>query len=108
MGKREGGSGERMAVMESQMAQSLANLRALQEANSKSHQMTMMGMGEGPARAGPSRRTAEQRRIIEESEEEEEEEKEGEVEEKEKDGEGEEEETAPTEAQSEKGKERVE
>ncbi|GAW07876.1 hypothetical protein LENED_009897 [Lentinula edodes] len=36
--KREGGSGERMAVMESQMAQSLANLRALREANSKSHQ----------------------------------------------------------------------
>ncbi|KAJ3858856.1 hypothetical protein EV359DRAFT_87119 [Lentinula novae-zelandiae] len=37
-GKREGGSGERMAIMESQMAQSLADLRALQEANSKSHQ----------------------------------------------------------------------
>ncbi|KAJ3858151.1 hypothetical protein EV359DRAFT_88177 [Lentinula novae-zelandiae] len=74
--KREGGSGERIAVMESQMAQSLADLRALREANSKSHQylrqllrrqeddhahliametrMAMMGMGEGLATAGPS------------------------------------------------------
>ncbi|KAJ3870984.1 hypothetical protein F5051DRAFT_446829 [Lentinula edodes] len=70
--------------------------------------MAMMGMGEEPARAGPSRRTAERRwRIVEESAEEEEEEEEKEVEEKEdkveKDGEGEEE-TAP----SEKGKERAE
>ncbi|KAJ3872361.1 hypothetical protein F5051DRAFT_445254 [Lentinula edodes] len=150
--KREGGSGERIAVMESQMAQSLADLRALREANSKSHQylrqllrrqeddharliametrMAMMGMGEGPAVAGPSsrrtkrRRPLKQRRIVEESAEEEEEEEEKEVEEKEaeveKDGEGEEEEMeaeeegegeapAPTTAKavaSEKGKEK--
>ncbi|KAJ3885001.1 hypothetical protein GG344DRAFT_83237 [Lentinula edodes] len=144
--KREGGSGERIAVMESQMAQSLADLRALREANSKSHQylcqllrrqeddharlitmetrMAMMGMGEGPAVAGPSsrrtewRRPQKRRRIVEESAEEEEEE-EKEVEEKEdeveKDGEGEEEEgegeaLAPmtaTTVTSEKGKERA-
>ncbi|KAJ3870434.1 hypothetical protein F5051DRAFT_447721, partial [Lentinula edodes] len=122
--KREGGSGERIAVMESQMAQSLADLRALREANSKSHQylrqllrrqeddharliametrMAMLGMGEGPAVAGPSSRRTERRqplkrrRIVEESAEEEEgEEEEKEVEDKEKetekDGEGEEE-----------------
>ncbi|KAJ3804558.1 hypothetical protein F5876DRAFT_82965 [Lentinula aff. lateritia] len=135
----EGGSGERIAVMDSQMAQSLANLRALREADSKTHQylrqllrrqeddharliametrMAMMGMGEGLATAGPSRRNTGRRRplkrtrIVEESEEEEEEEEEEKgVEEKEneveKDGEGEEEETAPTEARSEKGKEK--
>ncbi|KAJ3911255.1 hypothetical protein F5877DRAFT_86240 [Lentinula edodes] len=100
--KWEGGSGERIAVMESQMAQSLADLRALREANSKSHQylrqllrrqednharliametrMAMMGMGEEPAVAGPSsrrterRRPLKRRRIVEESAEEEEEE----------------------------------
>ncbi|KAJ3916086.1 hypothetical protein F5877DRAFT_81240 [Lentinula edodes] len=136
--KREGGaslSGERLAILESQMAQVLADNRALREANSKSHQylcqllrrqeddharlismdtrMTMMGMGEGPVTAGPSRRTTERRRllkrrrIVEESEEEGEEEEDRGVEEKEteKDGEGEEE-TAPTEAQSVKGKEK--
>ncbi|KAJ3911358.1 hypothetical protein F5877DRAFT_86090 [Lentinula edodes] len=109
--KREGGSGEQIAVMESQMAQSLANLRALREANSKSHQylrqllrrqeddharliametkMAMKGMGEGPATAGLSsrrterRRLLKQRRIVEESAEEEEEEEEKEVEKKE-------------------------
>ncbi|GAW10286.1 hypothetical protein LENED_012535 [Lentinula edodes] len=133
--------------MESQMAQSLADLRALREANLESHQylhqllrrqednharliametrMAMMGMGEGPAVAGPSSRRTERRRllkrqrIVEESAEEEEEE-EKEVEEKE-DGEGEEEEmeaeeegeveapastTAKT-VTSEKGKERA-
>ncbi|KAJ3805794.1 hypothetical protein F5876DRAFT_81387 [Lentinula aff. lateritia] len=101
-GKREGGSGEWMAVIESQMAQSLADLWALREANSKSHQylrqllrrqeddharliametrMAMMGMGEEPATAGLSRRNTERwrplkrRRIVEKSEEEEEEE----------------------------------
>ncbi|KAJ3870965.1 hypothetical protein F5051DRAFT_446857 [Lentinula edodes] len=150
--KREGGSSERIAVMKSQMAQSLTDLRALREANSKSHQylrqllrrqeddharliametrMAMMGMGEGPAVAGPSsrrtewRRLLKRRRIVEESAEEEEEEEEKEVEEKEaeveKDGEGEEEEMeaeeegegeapAPTTAKavaSEKGKEK--
>ncbi|KAJ3911531.1 hypothetical protein F5877DRAFT_85836 [Lentinula edodes] len=134
-GKREGRSGKRMAIMESQMAQNLADLRALWEANSKTHQylhqllrqeedhahlitmetgMAMMGMGEGPATAGPSRRATKQwrplkrQRIVEESkEEEEEEEEEKEVEEKEKevekDGEGEED-----MARSEKGKERAE
>ncbi|KAJ3871946.1 hypothetical protein F5051DRAFT_445662 [Lentinula edodes] len=114
-GKQSSGSGssEWMAVMESQMAQNLADLWALREANSKTHQylrqllrrqeddharliametrMAMMGMGEGPATAGPSRRV--KRRIVEESEEEEEEEEE-EKEVEEKDGEGEEEETA--------------
>ncbi|KAJ3859719.1 hypothetical protein EV359DRAFT_86108 [Lentinula novae-zelandiae] len=130
--QREGGSGKRIAVMESQMAQSLADLRALREADSKTHQylrqllrrqeddhvcliametrMAMMGMGEGPATAGPLRRTTgqrrplKQRRVVEESEEEEEEEEE--ENEVEKDGEGEEEGTAPTEACSEKGKEK--
>ncbi|KAJ3870780.1 hypothetical protein F5051DRAFT_447132 [Lentinula edodes] len=87
--KREGGaspSGERLAVLESQMAQVLADNWALREANSKSHQylrqllrrqeddharlisldtrVTMMGMGEGPATAGPSRRTTERRRPL--------------------------------------------
>ncbi|KAJ3871309.1 hypothetical protein F5051DRAFT_446352 [Lentinula edodes] len=105
--------------MESQMAQSLADIRALREADSKTHQylrqllrrqeddhacliametrMAMMGMGEGLAAAGPLRRNTEwqrplkRRRIVEESEEEEREveEKERELE---KDGEGEEEE----------------
>ncbi|KAJ3910798.1 hypothetical protein F5877DRAFT_87014 [Lentinula edodes] len=106
--------------MESQMAQSLADLQALREADSKTHQylrqllrkqeddharliametrMAMMGMGGGPATAGPSRRNTEwrrplkRRRIVEESDEErEEEEEDREVEEKEteKDGEGE-------------------
>ncbi|GAW08701.1 hypothetical protein LENED_010778 [Lentinula edodes] len=79
--------------------------------------MSLMGMGGGPATAGPSRRTTnwrrplKRRRIVEESKEEGEEEEDREVEEKEKetekDGEGEEEETVPTEAQSEKGKERA-
>ncbi|GAW08763.1 hypothetical protein LENED_010846 [Lentinula edodes] len=134
--KKEGGSspsGERLAVLESQMAQILADNRALREANLKTQQylrqllrrqeddhtrlismdtrMSLMGMGEGPAAAGPSRRTTERwrplkrRRVVEESEEEREEEEEVEEREKEteKDGEGEEEEIveeemAPTEA----------
>ncbi|KAJ3897927.1 hypothetical protein F5879DRAFT_995373 [Lentinula edodes] len=128
--KREGSSGEWMAVMESQMAQSLADLRALREANSKSHQylrqllrrqednharliametrMAMMGMGEGPVTAGLSRRVTERRRplkrqrIMEESEEKEEEKEVEEDKEVEKDGEGEEEEMVLTEAQLEK------
>ncbi|KAJ3872093.1 hypothetical protein F5051DRAFT_445528 [Lentinula edodes] len=150
--KKEGGtspSGERLAVLESQMAQLLADNRALREANSKSHQylrqllrrqeddhtrlismdtrMGLMGMGEGPAMAGPSRRTTERRRplkrrrVVEESDQEEEEEKEQEVEEDgeqeveeegrgmEVEGEGEGEAPAPTTAKtvaSEKGKEK--
>ncbi|GAW07252.1 hypothetical protein LENED_009229 [Lentinula edodes] len=135
--KREGGaspSSEQLAVLDNQMAQVLADNRALREANSKSHQylrqllrrqeddhaqlismdtrMALMDMREGPVTAGPLRRTAEWRRIVEESEEEEEEEKEVEEKEREveKNGEGkeeemEEEETAPTEAQLEKGRE---
>ncbi|KAJ3873992.1 hypothetical protein F5051DRAFT_443725 [Lentinula edodes] len=122
-------------MLKSQMAHILADNWALREANSKSQQylrqllrrqeddharlismdtrMALMGMGEGPATARPSRRIAERRRIVEESEEEEGEEEEKEVEEKEKDGEGDEEEMieeekAPTEARSEKGKERAE
>ncbi|KAJ3870450.1 hypothetical protein F5051DRAFT_447685 [Lentinula edodes] len=120
--QQEGGSGEHIAVMESQMAQSLADLRALREADSKTHQylrqllrrqeddharliametrMAMMGMGEATVTAGPSRSTTERRRplkrrrVVEESEEEGEEEEDRGVEEKgtEKDGEGEEEE----------------
>ncbi|KAJ3897826.1 hypothetical protein F5879DRAFT_995500 [Lentinula edodes] len=136
--KKEGGpspSGERLAVLESQMAQILADNRALREANSKTQQylrqllrrqeddhtrlismdtrMSLMGMGEGPVTAGPSRRIAERRRplkrrrIIEESDEEREEEGE-EMEEREKetekDGEGEEEGMAPAEARADKGK----
>ncbi|KAJ3885282.1 hypothetical protein GG344DRAFT_82884 [Lentinula edodes] len=84
--------------MESQMAQSLADLWALWEADSKTQQylcqllrrqeddharliamemrMAMMGMGGGSATVGPSRRTTEWRRIVGESDEEEEEEKE--------------------------------
>ncbi|KAJ3889424.1 hypothetical protein GG344DRAFT_78835 [Lentinula edodes] len=72
--QREVGSGERIAVLESQMAQSLADSRALREADSKTHQylhqllrrqeddhahliametrMAMMGMGGGSATAG--------------------------------------------------------
>ncbi|KAJ3870623.1 hypothetical protein F5051DRAFT_447412 [Lentinula edodes] len=116
------------------MAQILADNRALREANSKTQQylhqlltrqeddhtrlismdtrMSLMGMGGGPAMAGPLRRTAERRRIVEESDEErEEEEEDREVEEREKDGEGEEEEIveeemAPTEARADKGKEK--
>ncbi|KAJ3803654.1 hypothetical protein F5876DRAFT_84794, partial [Lentinula aff. lateritia] len=116
--KREGGpSGERMAVMESQLAQLLADNRALREATSRSQQYLRQllhrqdkdharliaidardAMRE-PATRGPSRlvsdrpRNLKRRRIVENSEEEEEEEREEEkVVEGEKDGEGEEEE----------------
>ncbi|GAW07620.1 hypothetical protein LENED_009627 [Lentinula edodes] len=98
--QREGGSGKRIAVLESQMAQSLADSQALREADSKTHQylhqllrrqeddharliametrMAMMGMGGGPATAGTSRQSTERQhplkrwRIVEESDEEEE------------------------------------
>ncbi|KAJ3897839.1 hypothetical protein F5879DRAFT_995483 [Lentinula edodes] len=127
--KREGGpSGERMAVMESQLAQLLADNRSLREATPRSHQYlrqrlrrqdedharliaidTRDAMRE-PATRGPSRsvsdrpRSLKRRRIVENSEGEEEEEREGE-----KDGEGEEEAPAPKKAKtaaSEKGKEK--
>ncbi|KAJ3858947.1 hypothetical protein EV359DRAFT_86997 [Lentinula novae-zelandiae] len=92
--RREGGpSGERMAVMESQMAQLLADNRALREATSRSHQYlrqllrrqdedharliaieTRSAMT-GPATPGPSRsvsdrpRNLKRRRVTENSEE---------------------------------------
>ncbi|KAJ3870851.1 hypothetical protein F5051DRAFT_447043 [Lentinula edodes] len=115
--KREGGpSGERMTVMESQLAQLLADNRALREATSRSHQYlrqllrrqdedharliaidTRDAMRE-PATLGPSRlvsgrpKNLKRRRVIENSEEEEEKEKEEEkIVEEEKDGEGEDE-----------------
>ncbi|KAJ3884828.1 hypothetical protein GG344DRAFT_83459 [Lentinula edodes] len=84
--QQEGGSGERIAVMESQMAQGLADLRALWEAHSCSQQylhqllrmqeddharliaietrMAMMGIAEGPATVRPSRRITEWRRPL--------------------------------------------
>ncbi|KAJ3858095.1 hypothetical protein EV359DRAFT_88281 [Lentinula novae-zelandiae] len=111
--KREGGpSGERMTVMESQMAQLLADNRALREATSRSHQylrqllhqqdedharliaIETRNVMSGLATPGPSRsvsdrpRSLKRRRIIENSEEEEEGEK---IVEEEEDGEGEEE-----------------
>ncbi|KAJ3911256.1 hypothetical protein F5877DRAFT_86238 [Lentinula edodes] len=109
--KREGGpSGKRMAVMESQLAQLLADNRSLREATSRSHQylrQLLRRQDEDHARLiaidtrdamresaipGPSRlvserpRNLKRRRIMENSEEEEEGEKE-----EEKDGEGEDE-----------------
>ncbi|KAJ3874512.1 hypothetical protein F5051DRAFT_443273 [Lentinula edodes] len=119
--KREGGpSGEWMAVMESQLAQLLADNRALREATSRSHQYlrqllrrqdedharliainTRDAMRE-PATLGPSRSVSDRlknlkrRGVIENSEEEEEREKEEEkIVEEEKDGKGEEEGEAP-------------
>ncbi|KAJ3900566.1 hypothetical protein F5879DRAFT_992758 [Lentinula edodes] len=116
--QREGSSGERITIMESQMAQSLADLQALREADLKTHQylrqllrkqeddharliametrMAMLGMGGASATAGPSRRTTKRRqplkrrKVVEESDEEDEEEKDKNVEkEMEEDGEGE-------------------
>ncbi|KAJ3872054.1 hypothetical protein F5051DRAFT_445562 [Lentinula edodes] len=122
--KREGGpSGERMAVMESQLAQLLADNRSLREATSRSHQylrQLLRRQDEDHARliaidtrdamresAVPRKsrsvserpRDLKRRRIVENSEEEEEKEKEevGTVE-GEKDGEGEEEEEEEGEA----------
>ncbi|KAJ3914647.1 hypothetical protein F5877DRAFT_82591 [Lentinula edodes] len=120
--RREGGpSGERMAVMESQMAQLLADNRSLREATSRSHQYLrqllrrqdedharLIAMREsaipGPSRSVSERpRSLKRRRIMENSEEEEEEDKGGEEEEEE--GEA----PAPKKAKtaaSEKGKEK--
>ncbi|KAJ3858301.1 hypothetical protein EV359DRAFT_87945 [Lentinula novae-zelandiae] len=112
LARREGGpSGERMAVMESQMAQLLADNRALREATSRSHQYLRQLLRRqdedhariiaidtrntmiGPATPGPSRSVSDRprnlkRRIVENSEEGEEGEK---IVEEEKDGEGEDE-----------------
>ncbi|KAJ3852804.1 hypothetical protein EV368DRAFT_82194 [Lentinula lateritia] len=123
--------------MESQMAQLLANNRALREATSRSHQylrqllrrqdedharliaIEMRNAMSGLVTPGPSRsvsdrpRGLKRRRVIENSEEEEEERRVGE----DKDGEGDEEveveeeegeEPVPKKARSEKGKEREE
>ncbi|KAJ3805744.1 hypothetical protein F5876DRAFT_81438 [Lentinula aff. lateritia] len=134
--KREGGpSGERMAVMESQLAQALADLRALPETHSRSQQYlrqllrrqdkdhgkliaieTRLAMA-GPATPGPSRtvsekpRSSKRRRIVENSDKDKENEEEEEVE---KEGEGAQEEGEDKTpalkkarmATSEKGKER--
>ncbi|KAJ3858224.1 hypothetical protein EV359DRAFT_88063 [Lentinula novae-zelandiae] len=117
--RREGGpSGERMAVMESQMAQLLANNWALREATSSSHQylrQLLRQQDEDHARLI----AIETRNAIEEEEDEEKEAEkivegekdgEGEMEEVEMGGEGEEEgnKPAPKKARSEKGKEREE
>ncbi|KAJ3804894.1 hypothetical protein F5876DRAFT_82459 [Lentinula aff. lateritia] len=75
--QRDGPPGEHMAVMESQMAQGLANLRALREAHSRSQQH-LLAMA-SPAALGPSRMVSERlrdlkrRRMVEHSDEEEEE-----------------------------------
>ncbi|KAJ3803914.1 hypothetical protein F5876DRAFT_84135, partial [Lentinula aff. lateritia] len=132
--QREGGSGERLAVMESQLAQGLADVRTLREATTRTNQYlwqilrrqdevnsrliaieTRLSMA-GLATPGPSRtvsvkpRVLKRRRVEEETEEEQEEEEE-EKEEKEKEG-GEDkeegDEPAPKKARSEKGKEREE
>ncbi|KAJ3803686.1 hypothetical protein F5876DRAFT_84695 [Lentinula aff. lateritia] len=130
--KRDGGSGERLAVMESQLAQGLADVRSLREATTRTNQYlrqilrrqdevngrliaieTRLSMA-GSVTPRPSRtvsvkpRVLKRRRVEEETEEEqeeEEEEKEKEVEvEREEEEEGDE--PAPKKARSEKGKER--
>ncbi|KAJ3804628.1 hypothetical protein F5876DRAFT_82854 [Lentinula aff. lateritia] len=129
--RREGGSGERLAVMESQLAQGLADVRSLREATTRTNQYlrqilrrqdkvngrliaieTRLSMA-GSATPGPSRtvsvkpRVLKRRRVEEETEEEqEEEEKEKEVEVEREEGE---EAPAPKKAKtvaSEKGKEK--
>ncbi|KAJ3912384.1 hypothetical protein F5877DRAFT_84865 [Lentinula edodes] len=92
--------------MESQMAQSLADLRALREANLKLHQYLRQLLRRQEDNHAHLIAMETRMAMMEEEEEEEKEveEKENAVE---KDGEGEEE-TAPTEARSEKGKERAE
>ncbi|KAJ3859063.1 hypothetical protein EV359DRAFT_86855 [Lentinula novae-zelandiae] len=115
--RREGGlSRERMAVMESQMAQLLADNQALRESASRSHQylrqlLRPQDEDHGPLRSVSEKpRTLKRRRIIENSKAEQEEEreiKEKEVQEGEEEGEEEEEEEpVPKKAWSEKGKER--
>ncbi|KAJ3803716.1 hypothetical protein F5876DRAFT_84615 [Lentinula aff. lateritia] len=133
--RREGGSGERLAVMESQLAQGLADVRSLREATTRTNQYlwqilrrqdevngrliaieTRLSMA-GSATPGPSRTVSVKPRVLkrrrveeeteEEQEEEEEEEKEKEVEvEREEEEEGDE--PVPKKARSEKGKEREE
>ncbi|KAJ3804071.1 hypothetical protein F5876DRAFT_83837 [Lentinula aff. lateritia] len=128
--QRERGSGERLAVMESQLAQGLADVRSLREAMTRTNQYlwqilrrqdkvngrliaieTRLSMA-GSVTLGPSRtvlgkpRVLKRRRVEEETDDDEEEEEE---EEKQGGEEGEEEsEPAPKKARSEKGKERAE
>ncbi|KAJ3804134.1 hypothetical protein F5876DRAFT_83713 [Lentinula aff. lateritia] len=132
--RREGGSGERLAVMESQLAQGLADVGSLREAMTRTNQYLRQILGRqdevngrliaietrlsmaGSVTPGPSRivsvkpRVLKRRRVEEETEEEQEEQEEEEEEEKEKEG-GEDkegDELAPKKARSEKGKEREE
>ncbi|KAJ3910843.1 hypothetical protein F5877DRAFT_86927, partial [Lentinula edodes] len=131
--KREGGSnptGERLAVLESQVAQLLADNRQLRDGQVKANtyhrhmNRKLDWLVTDAARrrrtppelpqAGPSELPKKRRRVMD-SDEEEDREREKEVEEQgmEEDGEGDEEEMveeelAPTKAQSEKGKERAE
>ncbi|KAJ3897525.1 hypothetical protein F5879DRAFT_995903 [Lentinula edodes] len=84
--QQEGGSGERIAVMKSQMVQGLANLRALRETHFHSQQyldqllrtqeddyarliaietrMAMMGIAEGPAMTGLLWRITERQQLL--------------------------------------------
>ncbi|KAJ3858412.1 hypothetical protein EV359DRAFT_87785 [Lentinula novae-zelandiae] len=132
---RQEGSGERMAVMESQMVQGLADLRALREAHSRSQQYLCQLLRRqdkdharliaietrlaitGPAAPATSRAVSERpknlkrRRIVEESKEEMEENEGEEVEKEGEDAEEEEENEVPVPkkaktAPSEKGKEK--
>ncbi|KAJ3858343.1 hypothetical protein EV359DRAFT_87880 [Lentinula novae-zelandiae] len=99
--KREGGpSGEWMAIMESQMAQGLANAWSLREAMTRTNQLSMAGSAtlEPSRTASEKPRLLKRRRVEEETEDDEEEEK----------GEEEEDEQAPKKARLEKGKEREE
>ncbi|KAJ3804017.1 hypothetical protein F5876DRAFT_83920 [Lentinula aff. lateritia] len=125
--RREGGSnptGERIAVLESQMVQLLANNRQLREGQVKAntyHRHINQKLDAARRRTsppkmpktGPSELPKKRKRVVDSDEEEEEREREAEEQEEEKDqGEGEEEEEerelAPKKAWSEKGKERAE
>ncbi|KAJ3870724.1 hypothetical protein F5051DRAFT_447244 [Lentinula edodes] len=126
--KREGGSNptsERLAVLESQVAQLLADNRQLRDGQVKANtyhrhmNWKLDWLVTDAARrrrthpelpqAGPSELPKKRRRVMD-SNKEEDHEREKEVEEQgmEEDGEGDEEELAPAKAQSEKGKERAE
>ncbi|KAJ3885913.1 hypothetical protein GG344DRAFT_82225 [Lentinula edodes] len=123
MVKQEGGgnpTGERLAVLESQMAQLLADNRQFREEQVKSHTynchfnrkldwliMDAAGRRSPPKllQAGPSQLPKKRRRVVDSEEEEEEEEQEVEVEER---GEEERDELVLKKARSEKGKEREE
>ncbi|KAJ3812270.1 hypothetical protein F5876DRAFT_74984 [Lentinula aff. lateritia] len=114
--QREGGSGERLAIMESQLAQGLTDVRSLWEAKTRTNQylrQILRRQDEAVPRVLKRRRVEEE---TEDDEEEEEKNREGEEEEQEKkkdqggeEGEEEEEEEPmPKKARSVKGKERAE